>query len=176
MLSERAFTLVELMISLALVGILAGVGTPYVLANLPTYRVNAAVRQVMGDLRLARTLAVERGVHAFLVFDQAAVAYTLVLDTDATPGVSPGDDVVKTVALGELYRGVAFGSALAGDPVSFGGDRALFKPRGTSNGGTVFLRPGQDAGVREDRERKVTVLSTTGRARAFRRSGVGWEG
>ncbi|MEW6490063.1 MAG: GspH/FimT family pseudopilin [Thermodesulfobacteriota bacterium] len=174
--SRRAFTLVELLIALALVGILAGVGTPYVLVNLPTYRVNAAVRQVVGDLRLARTLAVERGVHAFLVFDQAGVAYTLVLDTDATPGVSPGDDVVKTVALGERYRGVAFGSALTGDPVSFGGDQALFKPRGTSNGGTVFLRPGQDAGVREDRERKVTVVSTTGRARAFRRSGAGWEG
>jgi prepilin-type N-terminal cleavage/methylation domain-containing protein len=177
MRSDRsAFTLVEMIVTLAVVGFLAAVGAPYLLINLPEFRVNAAVRQLVGDFRLARSLAVERGVDCILVFDANAVGYTLVLDTDATPGVSAGDEVVKTVPLGDRYRGVAFGSALAADPITFGGDRALFKPRGTSNGGSVHLRPGRDAGVREDRERRVTVISTTGRARAFRRSGANWEG
>lgn len=173
---RRAFTLLEMIVALAIVGVLIGVGTPYLLANLPSFRVSAASRQILGDFRLARSLAVERGVDSFLIFEATAVAYTLVLDTDTTPGVSPGDEVVKTVALGDRYRGIAFGSALVADPITFGGDRALFKPRGTSNGGAVYLRPRQDAGIREDRERRVTVISTTGRARAFRRIGANWEG
>ncbi|MDW7711408.1 MAG: GspH/FimT family pseudopilin [Deferrisomatales bacterium] len=172
----RGLTLVELVVALALVGVLAAVGTPYLLANLPALRVNAAVRHVIGDLRLARSLAVERGVDCLLVFDVPAVKYTVILDTDDVPGVSDGDEVLKEVDLGRRYRGVAFGSATAADPITFGGDQALFKPRGTSNGGSVHLRPGQDAGVRQDRERRVTVLSTTGRVRAFRRSGSQWEG
>ncbi|MBE0618613.1 MAG: prepilin-type N-terminal cleavage/methylation domain-containing protein, partial [Proteobacteria bacterium] len=69
MRSDRGFTLVELMITVALIGALAGLGVPYLLASLPNIRVNAAVRQIVGDFRLAKTLAVERGVDCFLVFD-----------------------------------------------------------------------------------------------------------
>ncbi len=175
MARDRAFTLVELMITLAVLAVLAGVGVPYLLAGLPAQRVNAATRHLLGDFRLARTLAVERGVECLTVFDAPNSSYTVVLDTDGVPGVSAGDETVKTIRLGDEYSGIEMGNSQTANPVTFVGDTALFRPRGTSNGGSVFLRPGQDSGGRRDRERKVTVMSTTGRARAFRWNGSDWE-
>ncbi len=159
----HGLTLVELMIVLAVLALLAGVAVPYVLAGLPGYRAAGAARQLVADLRLARTLAVERGVRAFVAFDPATSSYAVRLDTDGVAGLSAGDQEVKRVTLGNEYRNVRIGSARARDPVTFPDDVALFKPRGTSNGGSVYLTvPDHD-----DVERKVTVMSTTGRVRAY---------
>lgn len=189
MACSRALTLVELLVAVALVGILAGVGTPYVLANLPTYRVNAAVRQVVADLRLARTRAVEEGRDVFVHFLPDQNRYVLHLDSDENGSFDPlADEPWKTVVLGELYEGIAFaryaggtspsGGALPADGVSFAGNLAAFHPRGTARAGTVYLRPARDEGVRRDRERAATVLLSTGRVRTWRWTGggaSGWE-
>lgn len=175
MARDRGFTLVELMIALAVLGVLATVGVPYLLSALPAQRVNAAARHMLADFRLARALAVERGAECLAVFDAAAARYTLLLDTDGVPGVSGGDEVVKTVRLGDEYSGIEFGNSQTANPVTFAADTALFRPRGTSNGGSVFLRPSRDAGGRRDRERRITVMATTGRARAFHWNGTDWE-
>jgi len=156
------------MITVAVIGILAGVSVPYLLASLPNIRVNAAVRQVVADFRLAKTLAVERGVDCYLVFDAAGSGYAVSLDTDGTAGPSGGDEPVKDVDLPTLFPGIEFAGSHAADPVDFSGDTARFQPRGTSNGGSIYLSPARDAGVRDDRDRKVTVMASTGRARASR--------
>jgi len=165
---RRGFTLVELMITVAVIGILAGISVPYLLASLPNIRVNGAVRQMVSDFRLAKTLAVERGVDCFLVFDAAGSTYTVRLDTDGTAGLSAGDETVKTVALPALFPGIALTGSHAADAVTFTGDMARFKPRGTSDTGAVYLSPARDAGVRDDRDRRVTVVGQTGRAKASR--------
>lgn len=48
------FTLVELMVAVALIGILAGIAVPNILAGLPTFRLHSAARQVMTDINYAR--------------------------------------------------------------------------------------------------------------------------
>ena len=161
--SEGGLTLVELMVTLAVLAVLAGVAVPYVLAGLPGYRAGGAARQVVADLRLARTLAVERGLRTFVAFDPAASTYAVYVDTDGVGGPSAGDERVKEVRIPELYRGIRVASSLAPDPVTFSGDVALFKPRGTSNGGSVYVAAAGHPGV----ERKVSVMSTTGRVRAY---------
>lgn len=175
--TSRGLTLIELMITLAILGVLAGVGTPYLLAALPTYRVNAAARQVLADLRLARTLSVERGLETYIVFDVGARAYSVFLDADESQDLTPADQRVKIVRLSDLFEGIEFGS-VSGDTVSFGGgtpNLALFRPLGTSNGGSVYLRSLSAAGGR-DRDRRVAVISTTGRVQAQRPKGaVDWE-
>jgi prepilin-type N-terminal cleavage/methylation domain-containing protein len=180
-------TLVELMIAVALVAILAGVSVPYLLVNLPAYRANGATRQLVGDFRLAKTRAVERGVDVLIAFAPGANTYTVAFDINENGALdaAPTDEPIKTVNVSALYKGIEFtpytsglnpsGDPLPGDGVSFEDDLATFYPSGGARPGAAYVRPSHDAGVRRDRERGVTVTATTGRARAYQWNGSAWE-
>lgn len=58
MRQARGFTIVELMIVIAIFGILAAVAIPNFVSQMPRCRLNGAARQVMGDLMWARMQAV----------------------------------------------------------------------------------------------------------------------
>jgi type IV fimbrial biogenesis protein FimT len=54
----KGYTLVELFITMDIIAVLAAVATPYFVSQMPKYRLNGAIRTVMGDLMLARMKAV----------------------------------------------------------------------------------------------------------------------
>lgn len=184
-MSGRGLTLAELLVALAVLAVVTGIGVPYTLGQLPTYRVNGAVRQLLADLRYARALAVERGDHVVIEFHQPARdRYRIGVDRAPADGVV--DEPLKVVDLADLYPGVRFtpygagasrDGAVPGDGVSFEGDTVTLLPSGRANrSGSAFLCPARDlAAGRTDRERRVTVVNTTGRARSFRWAGGGWE-
>ncbi len=151
------------MLALAILALVGGVAIPYFLSTLPARRASAAARQVLADLRAARALAVERGVPTYVRFDPGASSYQVVREADGAPGPTAGDPVERSVSLGETYRNVVIGSRIAADPVTFADDTAVFRPRGTANGGSVYLRAVGHDGI----ERKVAVLATTGRVRGY---------
>jgi prepilin-type N-terminal cleavage/methylation domain-containing protein len=192
-LNARAgLTLVELVVALAVAAVVLGAGAGYFLTSLPAYRVNGAVRQVTADFRLARAVAVEKGVDVLIQFDPAGGSYVMACDTHPDPPdhqITADDEGIKAVNLGQTYAGVQFtpyaagagtspsGGALPADGVSFEDDLANFNPDGRAVAGSVYLRPAADAGRTRKTERCVTVLGATGRARAYRWTGVGsgWE-
>ena len=55
---QSGFTLIEMIIVVAILSICAGIAIPTYLDWLPKSRLNGAARQVMGDLMLARMQAV----------------------------------------------------------------------------------------------------------------------
>ncbi len=59
--SQRGFTLIELMASLAIVTIIAGIGGPSLNRLLHRYRASAALNALTADLALARVAAISRG-------------------------------------------------------------------------------------------------------------------
>jgi type II secretory pathway pseudopilin PulG len=177
-------TFVELLVVLAVLAIAAGLGVPYLLSSLPGLRVNAAARQLVGDLRLARTLAVERGFDVLVSFRGAGPhRYRLAFDSHPPPPdndhqLTARDQPIKVVDLSGLYPGIGLSSSdpeAPPDAVSFTGDLAIFTPDGRSSSGAVYLQPIADQGVRRERDRKVTVLGTTGRAKAYSWGGAQWE-
>jgi type IV fimbrial biogenesis protein FimT len=60
MRKDSGFTLIELIVIIAIVAIFAGIAVPNFLSYMPKHRLNGAARQVMGDLMAARMKAVSQ--------------------------------------------------------------------------------------------------------------------
>jgi len=61
------FTLVELIVTIAIIGVLAGVAIPGILGGIQRRGVDGASRRLTEDIRLAQSTALTRGVQARLV-------------------------------------------------------------------------------------------------------------
>jgi len=74
---RRAFTLVELVTVILIMGIMASVAAPRYINALGTSRVQAAARRVAADLRLAREYALKSSVVQSVDFDIATDSYLM---------------------------------------------------------------------------------------------------
>jgi len=189
---NQGFTLVELVIVIAIIGVMLGLGAPALLGALPGMRASGAARELLADVRQARTLAVEKGVDVLVKFNvdksnnPAAGTYIVAVDVTDNGDFDPGtDELVAERTLGDTYEGLAFstsdpaaGAATVATGVDLGGGSIIvFEPRGsTTASGSVYLMPAADAGGRTDRNRRVTVVTTaTGNARIERLEGGIWQ-
>lgn len=75
-LLARGFTLVELMVAVAIVGILAAIAMLNFSESIKRFRVNAIRDDITASLQLARTTAMSRGVSVFLVRNDACTGVT----------------------------------------------------------------------------------------------------
>ncbi len=157
------FTLLELLVTLAVVGILAGVAVPGLHAIVATNRRAAQHNALVADLSLARSEAIKRGreVLACLSADQSQCGHgdrwdrgwIVFVDRDGDRQHQGGETLLRTHA------------ALAGTHLTFSGfpsDRYIrYVPSGiTNNNGTfVFCNAGRGHSL---------IVSKTGRARRAR--------
>ncbi len=92
------FTLVEVIIALAMFGILAAIAIPGLVALLPTYRLSSSVRQVQSELHRIKMQAVSEHVGFQLVFVEGAPAYTILRDRIPWATKPLADGIVITKA------------------------------------------------------------------------------
>ena len=183
--AERGFSLVELMITIAIIGLAAGVVTPALLSSLPAMRTSAAAREVLSDCRYARTYAVEKGLSVVLDFDSAPTPhYRLFQDKNANNTYeSATDTMLKQVDLTASYSGITLKSSVSGTPSDgvdlngAGANWVRFNTNGTANSsGSVYVMPSADAGTtRTDRNRRVRVVQYTGSVSIESYSGGSWQ-
>jgi type IV fimbrial biogenesis protein FimT len=126
---QSGFTLIEMMIVIAIMGIFAGIAIPNYLSYMPKHRLNGAARQVMGDLMLARMKAVSQN-NEFKIFFLNNHEYTI-LDDDDNDGTADAGELTDPKDIHPEYHDVTFSAT----------NNPIFHPRGTSSplGTTITL-------------------------------------
>ena len=177
-MKNKGFTMLELLIVIAVIGIVAAMGFPTFMAQRDRARIKRAGRDMVSHFQMARINAMRDGRTWVVSFDTAQNKYSLihagndgVLDTE--------DDVtVKVITLPE-YGDVSYGigddvGARPGgdapdDGVSFSGNRVQFKSDGSSESGTVYVVNGKGQTF------AVGSIARTGRIKVWADYGQGWE-
>ena len=182
---QQGFTLVEVLIVIAIIAIMSGVVAPSLLGAIPGIRVSGAARDVLSDFRMARTLAVDRGFPVIVEFDAPSnTHYRMYVDRNRDGSYTSGTDtLVKEVTLTNEYKSIILKSndgAAPADGVDLdgtGGDSIAFQPNGSASGtGAVYLMPSRDSGgSRNDRNRRVWVVAATGNVRIENYNGSVWQ-
>ena len=122
--NKKAFTLVELMIVIAIIGIIALITAPNMVTGLPKYRIKRAARDITSKIRAARSEAIKTASNITIEFDTARNQYNI--DGEWYPEDSLSDNYGSVVSFG------VGGSATAPDgECSFGDDcTVIFNSRG----------------------------------------------
>jgi type IV fimbrial biogenesis protein FimT len=145
---RKGFSLTELMVVVAVIGLLGIVAVPNLVSGLPSYRLKSAARDLCSNMRKARSMAVKQNRNITITFDAGGNTYLI-------DGQSPWPQ--GYTCLKEYYgNGVLFGRPdSAEDPVAFDGGTVTFNEQGMSIDGAgqrktgyVYLKNNKEEGYR----------------------------
>ena len=128
---ETGFTLTELMVTIVVFAILAGIAIPSFMSLMPGMRLNGAARQVMGDLMAARMNSVKQNNRFRVFFNSPGTNQYQILDDDNNNNSADTGEAITTPPknIQDNYHDVSFSSTT----------NPIFYSRGTAYGTTVTV-------------------------------------
>jgi prepilin-type N-terminal cleavage/methylation domain-containing protein len=135
MLNDSGFSLAELMVVCAIVGVLVLIATPVLVSVLPDYKLKSAADDLSSDLRRARSIAIKLNQSVSVEFDETANAYSVFGKSKPLAG------------------GITFGFPGRSTKVTFPSNKVTFNPRGLIGTATdakyyAFLQNSKGKGYR----------------------------
>lgn len=119
-IGRNAFTLVELLVVLAVVAIISAVAAPSVSQWITNYRTKTVARQLMTDLQFARMTAVAQKTPCQVVIDPVNNKYTITMTVAGTTVGIPRQLGVSTIGNNQTNPYYAPGVSLATTPAVAG--------------------------------------------------------
>src|ERR1700674_370399 len=184
--SQRGFSLMEVLVAVAIISIILGMATLNYSSILPNYKANSAMDQLLSQLRSAREKAIshrrEVRVH-FVGTNQRTVTEIWLLGTAPPPttvtfeGGAQYTVFASTTDIPAPYNfgnsaPIYFGGLSGGPPImKFSTTGAFIDGGNTMLNGTVFLGiPGKPSTARA-----ISILGATGRVREYHWDGAQWQ-
>lgn len=146
---RAGFSLVELMVAIAVITVLSGIAIPNILRFRENARMRTAVSGMLSLFRLAQTEAVKRNNHTCLIFDAATSTTTVFLDDGSGGGMARNcvldgsEPTLRTLVLPP-------GTFMPGSTINFPGASVGFTPHGLpAKGlfGSIQIHPTSDARI-----------------------------
>ena len=144
---KNGFTIIELVIVIAIIGITTAIGIPNLLSWLHKYRLQSAARDLYANVQRAKTGAILNNASWAIVFNADAGSYEVCSGKgDDNSWRGNDNNVVKKVVLSDYGNGITFGQGSAATPIggTFGTDFITYSrpvnvlvlnSKGTSNAG-----------------------------------------
>ena len=119
---DPGFTLIEMMIVIAIAAIMSAVAIPVFMSMLPGMRLSGAARQVMTDLMAARMDAVKQNNQFRVFFNSPGANQYQILDDNDNDGAADAGEAITTRNIQDNYSDVTFNST----------NNPIFTPKGTA--------------------------------------------
>ncbi len=134
---NSGFTLVELMVTVAILAILVAIGIPSFQSTLDKRRLTGAAEQLYADLQYARSEAIRQNKSVTVYFSETGTwCYGMDDDTASACNCSSAPSActvggVQKMVTGSGFRNVTLASSFASDNVVFDPRRGTASPQGT---------------------------------------------
>jgi type IV fimbrial biogenesis protein FimT len=130
--NSRGFSLIEVIIAIAVFAILAAIAVPNLMGWLPKRQLQRSAIDMQASINLAKMIAIKENSDVVIAFDPANENYLAFIDTDEDGSQDAGE---RTIRSQEMSPGIDLNST------TIPGHKLTFNGRGLAdNSGDIILR------------------------------------
>lgn len=97
--NDRGFTLIEIMVTMAIVGVVSAIAIPNMIGWRGEHKLRGAVNNLVSDMQLAKIRAIREAETVAVVFDPATNSYSMFIDLNQDWILDPDEQQFRNVTL-----------------------------------------------------------------------------